>query len=241
MSILSINTTQNVNLAYKIGSIGNRILAFLLDAFLLGVYLFLLSLVIDVLESNIDNDWTIIGVVSLLSLPIMFYSIIMHSLFNGQTLGKMAMKLRVVHIEGKPLHWSHLLIRWMLRLVDIWLFMGAVGILAIVLTEKRQRLGDAAAGTVVIDVGQKINISHTILEDIEEKYVPTFTNVTTLTDSDIRKVKDAYRLAKDTKNYGMLKKLRTKLESLLHTNSDLYDMEYIETVLKDYNYYTQNF
>jgi hypothetical protein len=163
----------------------------------------------------------------------------MHSLFNGRTLGKLLLKMRVVKVDGSPVHWSNYLVRWMLRLVDIWIFLGAIGILSILFSEKRQRLGDAAAGTVVISTKRKTNVSHTILEEVADTYVPVFTNVTVLTDKDVRLIKDTYRIAKNSKDYKTMKALRVRVESILASESELYDAQYLDTVLKDYNFYTQ--
>ncbi|MDX1760310.1 MAG: RDD family protein, partial [Arenibacter algicola] len=136
MSKLQINTTQNVNLDYKIVGIGERIVAFLIDGFILYLYAVLVQLIGRGIGYVFDDSWTQIGLVSLIFLPAMFYSLILHSLFNGQTVGKMIMKIRVVRLDGSPVHWSNLLVRWMLRVVDIWLFFGSVGLLTILFTDK---------------------------------------------------------------------------------------------------------
>ena len=186
-----------------------------------------------------EDGWTQRGLMALIFLPAMFYSLLMHIIFNGRTVGKMLLKIRVVKVDGSPVHWSNYLVRWMLRLVDIWLFVGSIGILTILFSEKRQRLGDAAAGTVVISTKNKTTVSHTILEEVEDAYVPQFTNVTILTDKDIRLIKETFNIAKKSSNFKTLKALREKVDSILQTNSELFDMEYLETVLKDYNYFTQ--
>ncbi len=239
MSNLQINTTQNVNLDYKIVSIGERILAFLIDAFILYLYAVLVNVIGNAISYVYQDSWTQRGLVALIFLPAMFYSLLMHSLFNGRTVGKMLLKMRVVRVDGTPVHWSNYLVRWMLRLVDIWLFAGSIGLLTILFSEKRQRLGDAAAGTVVIGTKHTAKISHTILEEVEEAYIPVFTNVTQLTDKDVRLIKDTYHIARNSNDYKTLKILRDKVESLLNTGSDLYDAQYLDTVLKDYNFYTQ--
>ncbi|WP_026809666.1 RDD family protein [Arenibacter latericius] len=239
MSNLQINTTQNVNIDYKIVGIGERIIAFLIDAFLLYLYAILVQYIGSAIGFVFDDSWTQMGLTSLIFLPAMFYSLLMHSLFNGRTVGKMVMKIRVVRVDGTPVHWSNLIVRWMLRFVDIWLFFGSVGILTILFTDKKQRLGDAAAGTVVISTKNKVKVSHTILEEVEETYVPTFLNVTLLTDKDIRLIKETYHIAMKSGDYKTMKVLRDKVEGLLNTNSDLYDTQYLNTVLKDYNFYTQ--
>lgn len=239
MGNLQINTTQNVNLDYKIVGLGERIVAFLIDGLILYMYAYLVSVISNVIGFIYEDTWTQRGLAALIFLPAMFYSLLMHSLFNGQTVGKMLMKMRVVRLDGTPVHWSNFLVRWMLRLVDIWIFLGSIGILSILFSEKRQRVGDAAAGTVVISTKKKTKVTHTILEEVEEEYVPQFTNVTLLTDKDVRLIKETYLIAKRSGDFKTLTALRVKVDSILKTNSSLYDVPYLDTVLKDYNYYTQ--
>lgn len=240
MANLAINTTQNVNLDYKIASIGERILAFLIDIFLFILYFFILGIIISYVWTSFDMDqWSMISIESLLLLPVMFYSLYMHLLFDGRTIGKMILKIKVVKIDGTPVHWSNYLVRWMLRLVDIWIFSASVGVLSMILSDRKQRVGDAAAGTVVINTQRKVAISHTILEELQEDYKPTFTNVTQLTDKDIRLIKETYQIAARSNDYKTLNLLRKKIEDVLQTSSEQYDKEFIKTILKDYNYYTQ--
>ncbi|NDV44929.1 RDD family protein [Flagellimonas sediminis] len=239
MGNLQINTTQNVNLDYKIVGLGERIVAFLIDGLILYMYTYLVSVISNIIGFIYEDTWTQRGLAALIFLPAMFYSLLMHSLFNGQTVGKMLMKMRVVRLDGTPVHWSNLLVRWMLRLVDIWIFLGSIGILSILFSDKRQRVGDAAAGTVVISTKKKTKVTHTILEEVEEEYVPQFTNVTLLTDKDVRLIKETYLIAKKSGDFKTLTALRVKVESILKTNSSLYDLPYLDTVLKDYNFYTQ--
>jgi len=239
MGNLQINTTQNVNLDYKIVGLGERIVAFLIDGLILYMYAYLVSVISNAIGFIYEDTWTQRGLAALIFLPAMFYSLLMHSLFNGQTVGKMLMKMRVVRLDGTPVHWSNLLVRWMLRLVDIWIFLGSIGILSILFSDKRQRVGDAAAGTVVISTKKKTKVTHTILEEVEEEYVPQFTNVTLLTDKDVRLIKETYLIAKRSGDFKTLTALRVKVDSILKTNSSLYDVPYLDTVLKDYNYYTQ--
>lgn len=239
MGNLQINTTQNVNLDYKIVSIGERIVAFLIDGFILWMYAFLVNIIIDAMGYIYEDTWTQRGLAALIFLPAMFYSLLMHSIFNGRTVGKMLLKMRVVRLDGTPVHWSNYLVRWMLRLVDIWIFLGSIGILSILFSERRQRVGDAAAGTVVISTKNKTKVSHTILEEIKEEYTPQFTNVTLLTDKDVRLIKDTFLIARRSNDFKTLTALRIKVEGILSTKSDLYDVQFLDTVLKDYNYYTQ--
>src|SRR5690554_4242213 len=115
-----------------------------------------------------------------------------------------------------------------------------VGLLFILFTDKRQRVGDLAAKTVVISTKYDVKIDHTILEEIAEDYEPQFSQVTLLTDKDVRLIKETYHLALDSSDYRTLNLLRQKVESVLETSSDLYDKEYLDCILRDYNFYTQN-
>lgn len=240
MANLEINTTQNVNIDYKIVSVGERILAFLTDIFLFSLYLYLVELATSAMDLAFSDHWTVFGLQQLLLLPVMFYSLYMHILFNGRTVGKMVMKTRVVKVDGTPARWSDYMVLWMLRLVDIWIFLGSIGLLSIIFSEKRQRVGDHAAATVVISTKNKVKITHTILEEIAEDYQPKFLNVTVLTDKDARLIKETYLIAIKSNDYRTLNMLRLKVEAVLGTSSDLYDKQYLDTVMRDYNHFTQN-
>jgi hypothetical protein len=112
--------------------------------------------------------------------------------------------------------------------------------MSILLSDKKQRVGDGAAGTVVISVKKKHKITSTILEDITDDYEPVFNTVTQLSDKDVRIIKETFLISKKNKDYKTLTLLRNKICSLLQIESELFDKEFIDTILKDYNYYTQN-
>lgn len=241
MSNLAINTAQNVNLDYKLIGVGERFVAFLIDGLILFTYITLMENFMDISRLFSDADpWTVRGFLGLLMLPAFFYSVLCHILFKGQTIGKMIMKIKVVRFDGTPNQWYNLFVRWMLRIIDIWMFFSSIGVISILLSDKKQRVGDAASGTVVISVKKKHKITSTILEDIKDDYLPTFNNVTQLSDKDVRIIKETFAISKRNRDYKTLHLLRKKVCLLLSIESKLYDKQLIETILKDYNYYTQN-
>lgn len=240
MTNLAINTTQNVNLDYKIVSVGERILAFLIDLILFSIYLYVVEVITSILGMAISDNWTVFGFQQLLLLPVFFYSLYMNILFNGRTIGKMILKMRVVRVDGYPVHWSDYLSLWMLRILDIWMFWGAVGLLSIIFSDKKQRIGGKASGTVVISTRQKVRIDHTALEELMKDYEPTFPSAINLTDKDARLIKETYRIAVSSNDFKTLTKLRQKVSEIIEVDSKLYDRQFLDTVLKDYNYYTQD-
>lgn len=240
MANITIDTTQNVRLQYKVASIGERILALTIDLFLFFLYFFLVERVLQAMQLSFFDSWSLIGVKEVLLLPVVFYSFYMSVLFEGRTIGKMILKIKVIKIDGSPAAWNDYMVRWLLRIVDIWMFSGIIGLFFILFTDNKQRLGDLASRMIVVSTKHKITVDHTILEEISEEHEPMFTQVTKLSDRDVGLIKETYRLAVKSSDYRTLKALRNRVELVLDTTSDLKDKEFIDRILHDYNYYTQN-
>lgn len=79
-----------------------------------------------------------------------FYPILFEAYMGGQTPGKRACDLRVLHDDGRPVGWSAAFIRNTLRFVDFLPLLYATGFVASLLNADGKRLGDLAAGTVVV-------------------------------------------------------------------------------------------
>lgn len=240
MSKLAINTAQNVNLDYKLIGLGERMVAFLIDGIILITYMTIMESLVEFSQLFDSDGWTRRGFTGLFLLPAFFYSVICHIIFGGQTIGKMILKIKVVSVDGSPTQWYNFFVRWMLRLIDLWVFSPSIGILSILLSDKKQRIGDSAAGTIVISVKKKHKISSTILEEISNDYQPVYSNVTQLTDKDVRIIKEAYTISRKNNDYKTLTLLKKKICDTLGIETKLYDIQFIDTILKDYNYYTQN-
>ncbi|WP_452219616.1 RDD family protein [Lacinutrix salivirga] len=240
MSELQINTTQNVKIKFEASGVGERLLAFIIDTAIKIGYMILANQIFGAFEDLSDMDqWSQIAINTILGLPVMFYTLALESLLDGQTLGKKIMKIRVVKLDGYQSSFSDYVVRWFFRIVDIYIF--GLAFFVIAFSKKSQRLGDMAAGTAVISLKDKVNISHTILENLKEDYKPMYPNVIKLSDNDARIIKETFNNARSAKDYTTLIKLRSKILEVTdikskHNN----DMEFIDTVLKDYNFYTQS-
>ena len=244
---LQINTTQNVNINFTAASVGERILAYGIDwlfkiAYIIVTYQITFNLLkIDELVQDMDQ-WSQMAIYITFYLPVVFYTLIFETLLDGQTPGKRILKIKVVKIDGYQASLADFIIRWFFRIIDLNMMSGVVALIAIVTSTKNQRLGDMTAGTSVITLKNKVNISHTILEDLKQDYVPTYPSVIKLSDNDARIIKDTYKTAIKSKDYKTLIKLRAKVVEVLELKEvkQSTDHEFIAVVLKDYNYYTQN-
>lgn len=242
---LQINTTQNVNINFTAASVGERILAYIIDiiikiAYVVVIYQITLNVLgVDEMIEDMDR-WSQIAIMVSFYLPVVFYSLIFETFLDGQTIGKRIMKIKVVKIDGYQASLYDYLVRWFFRIIDLNMASGIVALIAIVTSKKSQRLGDMTAGTSVITLKNNVNISHTILEELDEDYIPTYPNVIKLSDNDARIIKETYNRAKAARDYETLIKLRNKIIEVaeIKKNNES-DMEFIDTVLKDYNYYTQ--
>ena len=243
---LQINTTQNVNINFTAASVGDRILAYIIDliikiAYIVVIFQLTFNLFeIDEMIEDMDH-WSQIAIQACFYLPVVLYSLIFETILDGQTLGKRIMKIKVVKIDGYQASLADFVIRWFFRIVDINMMSGIVALISIVTSKKSQRLGDMTAGTSVISLKNNVNISHTILEDLEDTYTPTYPSVIKLSDNDARIIKDTFITAKAAKDYTTLIKLRKKIIEVIDIKEvQGNDIEFIDTILKDYNYYTQS-
>ncbi|WP_298534513.1 RDD family protein [uncultured Algibacter sp.] len=238
MSELQINTTQNVKISFNASGAGERLLAFIIDMVIKIGYLMVLNWTFGAFD-NMDQ-WSQIAINTVLGFPVMFYTLGLESVLEGQTIGKRIMKIRVVKIDGYQASFSDYVVRWFFRIVDVYIL--GLGFFVMLFNKKTQRLGDMAAGTAVIGLKDSVTINHTILENLKEDYKPTYPNVIKLSDNDVRIIKETFNIARASRDYQTLIKLRSKIMEVagIKTMRQKSDMEFVDVVLKDYNFYTQD-
>jgi len=251
MAEIQITTTQNVTINFRATEVEKRILAFIIDNIIkksyMGIVSYLFYLTLTSNNSNfktlIDTDyWSFIAVVILLLLPVIFYTLVLETLFSGQTLGKKILKMKVVKIDGFRANFLDFFTRWIMRIIDTNLLFGFIAFITILNSKNYQRLGGMASGTAVIDLSNKTKIDHTIFEEInEKKYIPKYHSVIKLSDNDIRIIKESYLGAIRLNNTEKLNLIRDKIINATQISEDAKNIPseiFIKQIISDYNYLT---
>jgi hypothetical protein len=112
------------------------------------------------------------------------------------------------------------------------------GIGCVILTPYSQRVGDLAAGTVLIDKKNRMSWQDTVFTELESGYQPKFSQVMQLTDKDVNTLKSIIEQVKKNGNYDLAIRITDRIKSRLSIESELNSLEFLETLLKDYNFYT---
>lgn len=232
MTNFDILTSQNVSVKYNVAGVGNRIAATFIDYFFLGIWVFFLSLVVQ-LYLQVANPVVLV----LLYSPVAFYQLLMEIFFNGQSAGKMMMKIRVMKTDGSKPSVIAYLLRWMFRLVDITFSMGSVAVVTIAFTEKAQRLGDLAAGTTVIRLSDKTKLSELVQVSKVDNYQPAFSEVIALNDQDISLIKKVLYKSSGSKDPLLAGKMAAHIKKTTGINSEMEDILFLKTILADYEFY----
>jgi uncharacterized RDD family membrane protein YckC len=178
-----IQTAQNVDLAMAPAGLGERILAWLADIIVVGGYLIVAFYLIGQMEAS---EATVILTVWV---PVLAYHLGFEIFAQGQTPGKMLLRLRVARIDGAQPTLGQYLLRWLLRFVDITFTSGTVAVVAVSATRRSQRLGDIVAGTTVIRRRRRVRHEEVLYPTVPPDHTPDFLEADRLSDADIRTVR----------------------------------------------------
>lgn len=229
---VTIVTSQNVPIDYEIAGLGSRIAATIIDLLIRIGYMLGMGLLLSQMQGFLSG--TVIGLIILL--PPLCYDLVCEIFMNGQSFGKRQVDIRVVKLDGTQPTISSYLLRWMLEIVDGIPLLYVGGFMTMLINGKGQRLGDLAAGTTVISTRARVALDDTILSAAEEGYAIVFPEVTKLSDRDIAIIKEVLDISRRDRNADVLKALATKVRTVLDVDSgEMTPMQFLQTVLKDYN------
>lgn len=234
MSKIAVSTSQNIELEYDLGSLGDRIVAGLIDYGILLAYIIVISMSISFTKMH---GTTLQIILFIAFFPIAFYSLLSELLLHGQSVGKRIMKLKVINISGEQASLGQYLIRWLFRFIDVWFFSGVVAIIVIATSNKRQRLGDLVAGTAVVKTKIRTTFNQTIYTPVfDDNYKVIYPEVIHLKDNDIQLIKEIILNVNINGNTMLALEAMRKIEKMLAIQSQHEPRPFLETILSDYNY-----
>jgi uncharacterized RDD family membrane protein YckC len=241
MKSIDIRTTQNVTISYELANVRDRILAYLVDNIckvLIYVILYLLFQYLY-LDSYMD-DMAFIYFFLIVLPPILFYSLFFEYVFNGQTPGKMILKIRVVKLNGKQPEFYDYILRWCFRLLDLNMSGGVLAAILVTSTDHAQRLGDTVSNTTVVRIKDRhpISLAEILKIDTLDKYTPKYALVRNFPEEDIVKIKNAIVRCNEHKNQAhrdILDKLVLDVATKLSLEEiPAQKVPFLRMVIKDY-------
>ncbi len=236
MAESTIITGQFVRISQTPASIGERLVALILDFFLIGLYL--ISTATLLVKAGLPSGFGAFFFLFVIQLPVLLYPFLWETFNHGQSFGKKIMNIRVVKADGSTPGVGAYLLRWLLFLIDGPLT-GGLGLLVVLLTKNSQRLGDLAAGTMVIKEKnyRKIHVSLDEFDYLTQNYRPTYPQSADLSLEQINVI--TRTLASNQKDRKRrIEALSHKVQSLLSvTPSEATQEKFLQTVLRDYQYY----
>lgn len=267
MSMITVGTAFNIDLEFATAPLVRRMGAVILDMFVLLLYMILVYRFI-IIAFDIGSNMNQLALMMSISILPFLYFPITEILLNGQTPGKRLLGLKVMDLSGKEASISQYLLRWLvgfgnysvfllpyiianssIEILAILLFFAFVlgmfyapDFLSVVISNKKQRLADLAAGTVVIDLRKKTNINETIFIDLKEsEQKAIYPEVMKLSDKDINGIKNLLNNKSSKKDDWVYRaSIVQKICAALHIEAkEESDIAFLEQLLRDYNYLTQ--
>jgi len=253
MLLVKLDTGFNIEVDFLLPGFFKRFLAWMIDIAIMFAYYWAGGRMLSAaLGSNDHVLWAWV----LFSIPPLCYHLLCEIFLNGQSVGKKATRIKVISADGGEPSLSQYLIRWLFRLADLpwWIFAivfeGALpwwcsifvfgGLASILATPYSQRIGDLVAGTILIDTRNRTSWEDTVFTELAEDYKPRYPQVMQLSDKDINTLKSIINSVSKSGDYDLSMRIADRIRSKLDIYSDQDSLDFLQTLLKDYNYYSTN-
>lgn len=240
MKSIELQTTQNVRINYELAAARERVVAFVIDVAALAVSLFIISFAGGLLFYGVYSEYLLLAYFFLIGISITFYSLAFELFNNGQTLGKMVMKIQVMRMDGRQMVFTDYLLRWMFRLIDIWFSLGAIAVVMVSSSSKAQRLGDVVSNTVVVRTKPRMPVTLKDVLRIETAAVhtPSYPAVRQFRERDMMLIKQtverASRYRNEAHNRALDLAARRAAELLGLDGVPGSPEQFLKTLIKDY-------
>ena len=152
---ISLQMPEQIDVSYELAGLGSRFVAALIDTCLVGLIIGALAIAIGYVRARLGADpvggW-VAGLVIVFSMVLIYvaYYVYFEMTSRGQSPGKRASGLRVISVDGSAITLDQSAVRNIVRVVDTLPPLSIAGVIAIFCTRRMQRLGDLAAGTMVV-------------------------------------------------------------------------------------------
>ncbi|SNC74768.1 Uncharacterized membrane protein YckC, RDD family [Hymenobacter gelipurpurascens] len=233
MSTIRIQTAQNVVVEYDVASVGDRIVARLIDWLVMGLWAIVLSFLIEQL-TNSGDEQRILGYI-FIAIPLLVYHLVCEIFFNGQSLGKHFRRIKVTRLDGTRPGLGDYLLRWLIGLFENQVTFGTVALLTVLINGRGQRLGDLAAGTTVVSLRSRAQTAEEFeLTMVPPGYQVVFPQAAMLADHDMALIRRLYQQAVSRHNYVLLNDVAKKVKGLTGIETSLHDEPFLRTILRDH-------
>lgn len=237
MGSVGIETAQNVVVDHEVAGVGARILAYLIDMALIIAWIVVwMVLSFGVLDlGGSGGDTVFIVLLCIAFLPLLFYFLLSHILMDGQTLGKRAQKIRVVRMDGLEPSVGQYILRWLLRPIDGFYY---IGLIVILVNGKGQRIGDLVAGTTVITLRPRVRLNETLQVTPEPAHAVRFPGALRLSDAQARLVKEVLEKT-GPEGEVILRETAAKVRQVIgDAGAGMEDRAFLLAVLRDHVHLT---
>ncbi len=252
MALVRLDTGFNIEVEFTIPAFYKRMLAWIIDFALFIAYYIIGNRLLNAALGPMwgEGEWMII----LFLLPLLLYHLLCEVFLNGQSIGKKAMRIKVITADGGQPTISQYLIRWLFRPIDFpfWIFVAISfgvlpwwesiflfgGLACVLSTSHSQRIGDLVAGTILIDTRTRTSWEDTVFTELSDDYQPRYPQVMQLSDKDINTLKSIINSVSRTGNYDLSMRIADRIRTKLRLSSDQDSLEFLQTLLMDYNYYS---
>lgn len=239
MKTIDIKTTQNVTITYELAETRDRVLAFIVDNAIKTLFTYLMAWIFMFLADFEEEAFMYFALIVLTPVQT-FYTLFWESIRNGQTPGKMLLKIKVMKLDGGQPSFYDYMIRWTFRIVDIWLSSGIVAMMLVISGEKSQRIGDLTTNSVVVRVSNKIQISlNDILKiDNRQNYEPRYPGIAGFAEDDILLIKqtiERYNRYRNKAHDEAMRDLCERIREKLDIREPIQDnLVFLKTLIRDY-------
>ncbi|MDD7317561.1 MAG: RDD family protein [Prevotella sp.] len=238
MSQTNIITGQYVKISQSPASLASRIAAWLIDIIAIIIYTTGITYILIEISPDIEGSFSLVIFLFLVYFPAFGYPLLCEMFFNGQSLGKRLLKIRVVKKDGSIPTLGDYVMRWLLFIID-GPMLGCLGILFILLSKDSQRLGDMAAGTMVIKLNgySRNRVSLSEFGYVSGNYVPYYPQAADLTLKQADVIKRCLQ-SEERHRIIRISRLAQKLRTMFGVSSiRMGDEQFLVTILHDYQYY----